>query len=292
MARPSDKKTPPTANDDRAAPKRRSPLTDFMDASEPLHRGSFAEMPQPDLAGTPLTGSIADWAEQIEQDLRQLKEITDCVRTYSMENGLDQVPAIAAKVGGLKVLQGIWLSSNRTKNYEQAGLAIRLTKQFPEIITAVIVGAVLAPFTAGGSAVVAAAIISSVLATAVSIGVKQAMKGSAYGRGDYTMALNLFSDAAAAGDAAAQYNLGFLHDTGRGVPADAATAREWYEKAAAQGYAAAEYKLGEMHEQGRGVPVDLARRDRRQLRDRTGEAWPLVRSEDLLERRGEPCAGR
>ena len=48
-------------------------------------------------------------ADQIEQDLRQLKEITDCVRTYSIENGLDQVPAIAAKVGGLKVLQGIWL---------------------------------------------------------------------------------------------------------------------------------------------------------------------------------------
>lgn len=79
-------------------------------------------------------------ADQIEQDLRQLKEITDCVRTYSMENGLDQVPAVAAKVGGLKVLQGIWLSSNRSKNFEQAALAVRLTKQFPEVITAVIVG--------------------------------------------------------------------------------------------------------------------------------------------------------
>jgi excinuclease ABC subunit B len=68
MARSPDKKTPPTANDDRAAPKRRSPLTDFLDASEPLHRGGFAEMPQPELSGTPLTGSIADWAEQIEQE--------------------------------------------------------------------------------------------------------------------------------------------------------------------------------------------------------------------------------
>ncbi|MFD1984883.1 excinuclease ABC subunit UvrB [Mesorhizobium newzealandense] len=68
MAKSPDKKTPPTANDDRAAPKRRSPLTDFLDASEPLHRGGFAEMPQPELSGTPLTGSIADWAEQIEQE--------------------------------------------------------------------------------------------------------------------------------------------------------------------------------------------------------------------------------
>ncbi|MET4794108.1 exo-beta-1,3-glucanase (GH17 family) [Bradyrhizobium japonicum] len=79
-------------------------------------------------------------ADQIEQDLRQLKEITDCVRTYSMENGLDQVPAIAAKVGGLKVLQGIWLSSNRAKNFEQAALAVRLSKEFPGIVTSIIVG--------------------------------------------------------------------------------------------------------------------------------------------------------
>ncbi|MCA0048771.1 excinuclease ABC subunit UvrB [Mesorhizobium sp. B283B1A] len=68
MARSPDKKTPPTANDDRAAPKRRSPLTDFLDASEPLRKGGFAEMPQPELSGAPLTGSIADWAEQIEQE--------------------------------------------------------------------------------------------------------------------------------------------------------------------------------------------------------------------------------
>ncbi|MFW8689177.1 MULTISPECIES: excinuclease ABC subunit UvrB [Mesorhizobium] len=68
MAKSPDKRTPPTANDDRAAPKRRSPLTDFLDASEPLHKGGFAEMPQPELSGTPLIGSIADWAEQIEQE--------------------------------------------------------------------------------------------------------------------------------------------------------------------------------------------------------------------------------
>ncbi|TPL48843.1 MULTISPECIES: excinuclease ABC subunit UvrB [unclassified Mesorhizobium] len=68
MAKSTEKRTPSTANDDRAAPKRRSPLTDFLDASEPLHKGGFAEMPQPELSGTPLTGSVADWAEQIEQE--------------------------------------------------------------------------------------------------------------------------------------------------------------------------------------------------------------------------------
>ena len=61
--------------------------------------------------------------EQIAEDLAQLAKITDCVRTYSIENGLDQVPALAAKVG-LKVIQGIWLGSNRLKNLAQISTAV------------------------------------------------------------------------------------------------------------------------------------------------------------------------
>ena len=77
--------------------------------------------------------------EQIAQDLAQLAKITDCVRTYSIDNGLDQVAAQAAKVG-LKVIQGIWLSSNRTKNLAQISVAIELTKEHPDVITALVVG--------------------------------------------------------------------------------------------------------------------------------------------------------
>jgi len=91
-------------------------------------------------AQTPLDPSTHIEADQIEQDLRQLKGITDCVRTYSIENGLDQVPSLAAKVGGLKVIQGIWLSSNRAKNFWQVATAVRLTKEFPGTITSLVVG--------------------------------------------------------------------------------------------------------------------------------------------------------
>ncbi|WP_249140622.1 MULTISPECIES: beta-(1-6) glucans synthase [Bradyrhizobium] len=89
---------------------------------------------------TPLNEWTHIDAEQIEQDLRQLKDISECVRTYSIENGLDQVPAIAAKVGGLKVIQGIWLSSNRVKNFSQVATVVRLTKEFPAVISSVVVG--------------------------------------------------------------------------------------------------------------------------------------------------------
>jgi exo-beta-1,3-glucanase (GH17 family) len=90
-------------------------------------------------AQTPLVPTTHIDAEQIAQDLAQLAKITDCVRTYSIENGLDQVPALAAKVG-LKVIQGIWLSSNRIKNASQIAIAIGLTKQYPGVITTLVVG--------------------------------------------------------------------------------------------------------------------------------------------------------
>jgi len=88
---------------------------------------------------TPLMLTTHIAPEQIAQDLAQLAKITDCVRTYSIENGLDQVPALAAKVG-LKVIQGIWLGSNRLKNLAQISTVVGLTKEYPSVITAVVVG--------------------------------------------------------------------------------------------------------------------------------------------------------
>ena len=90
-------------------------------------------------AQTPLVPTTHISPEQIAQDLAQLAKITDCVRTYSIENGLDQVPALAAKVG-LKVIQGIWLCSNRIKNLAQIAIAVELTKEYPGVITALVVG--------------------------------------------------------------------------------------------------------------------------------------------------------
>jgi len=90
-------------------------------------------------AQTPLSTTTHIAPEQIAQDLAQLAKISDCVRTYSIENGLDQVPGLAAKAG-LKVIQGIWLGSNRFKNLAQISTVVGLTKQYPGVITSVVVG--------------------------------------------------------------------------------------------------------------------------------------------------------
>jgi exo-beta-1,3-glucanase (GH17 family) len=88
---------------------------------------------------TPLSSTTHISAEQISADLAQLAKISDCVRTYSIDHGLDQIPELAAKAG-LKVIQGIWLSSNRQKNTAQIATGIRLAKDYPSTIIALVVG--------------------------------------------------------------------------------------------------------------------------------------------------------
>jgi exo-beta-1,3-glucanase (GH17 family) len=87
----------------------------------------------------PLVESTQVSGAQIEEDLALLSKYTDCVRTYSTDNGLDQIPEIAQR-HGLHVLQGVWLSNRIARNRQQIGAAIALAKKFPEVISAIIVG--------------------------------------------------------------------------------------------------------------------------------------------------------
>jgi exo-beta-1,3-glucanase (GH17 family) len=90
-------------------------------------------------AQSPLDPSVYVPVQQIAQDLAQLAKITNCIRTYSVDSGLDQVPGEAAKVG-LKVIQGIWLGSNRFKNSLQIDTAVALVKRYPSVIQSLVVG--------------------------------------------------------------------------------------------------------------------------------------------------------
>ncbi len=76
---------------------------------------------------------------QIDEDLALLAPVTQCVRTYSTDFGLDHVPEIAKRYG-LKVIQGLWLSGEAEKNRIQVQTAIDLAKRYPDVITAVVVG--------------------------------------------------------------------------------------------------------------------------------------------------------
>jgi localization factor PodJL len=65
--------------------------------------------------------------------------------------------------------------------------------------------------------------------------------------------------AAAAGDAKAQYSIALRYAQGKGTARDMSEARRWLERAASAGFAPAQYRLGILYERGQSVGKDLAR---------------------------------
>jgi len=88
---------------------------------------------------TPHNPDLIVSPEQIAEDLVELAKVTKCVRTYSIDNGLDKVPELASKAG-LKVLLGIWLGRDRAKNAQLADAAISLASKHRNAVSAIIVG--------------------------------------------------------------------------------------------------------------------------------------------------------
>ena len=92
---------------------------------------------------------------------------------------------------------------------------------------------------------------SSVLAQDFSNGL------AAYKVGDYVAALEEWKPLAKMGSASAQFKLGYMYKTGKGVPLDYGGAVMWYHLAAIQGNASAQSNLGFMYKTGKGVPQDF-----------------------------------
>lgn len=79
---------------------------------------------------------------------------------------------------------------------------------------------------------------------------------AAHNRGDYAAALRGFLPLAQQGHAGAQYSLGLMYASGRGVPQDECEALKWFRLAGAQGVAGAQYSLGVMYASGQVAPQD------------------------------------
>jgi glucan 1,3-beta-glucosidase len=107
-----------------------------LDPGEKLYCVSYAPFRG---SQSPLDLSTRIDARQIDEDLSQLAQLTDCVRIYSVDFGLDRVPEIAARLG-LKVLLGLWVSSHADRTKYQIDTGVTLAKRFPDVIRGVIVG--------------------------------------------------------------------------------------------------------------------------------------------------------
>ena len=62
--------------------------------------------------------------------------------------------------------------------------------------------------------------------------------------------------AAERGDPRAQTRIGFMYETGHGLPQDYMLAVAWYQRAAEQGYPRGQHLLGMMYQKGQGVAED------------------------------------
>lgn len=78
----------------------------------------------------------------------------------------------------------------------------------------------------------------------------------AFQAADYEAAAEAWTPLASAGDARAQFNLGFLHERGLGVALDPAAAAAMYTSAAELGHPAAQNALGAAYLRGSGVTQD------------------------------------
>ena len=77
--------------------------------------------------------------DQIDQDLALLAERFNCIRTYSVDQGLDYVPEAASRIG-LKVLLGAWIGWTHADNMRELNLALQRANQYPDTVIGLVVG--------------------------------------------------------------------------------------------------------------------------------------------------------
>lgn len=76
---------------------------------------------------------------QIDTDLKRISKQSNCVRIYSVGQGLDYVPIAAQKLG-MQVLVGAWIGWTDADNDKEIKLATTLANQYPETVKALIIG--------------------------------------------------------------------------------------------------------------------------------------------------------
>jgi exo-beta-1,3-glucanase (GH17 family) len=92
-----------------------------------------------DESHSPFDKSLYIDAARIDADLALLAQRFDCVRIYSVSQGLHETARLAQK-HGLKVLLGIWIGRNAADNERELARGIDTVRKYPGAIRAVVVG--------------------------------------------------------------------------------------------------------------------------------------------------------
>lgn len=76
---------------------------------------------------------------RLRQDLALLSRRTACIRTYTVSEGFDQVPAVAREFG-MQVLLGLWIARDAQHNERELQTGIRVAREHRDVVRAVVVG--------------------------------------------------------------------------------------------------------------------------------------------------------
>jgi exo-beta-1,3-glucanase (GH17 family) len=88
---------------------------------------------------TPLNQNSFIQPAQIDHDLAVLSKQFNCVRVYSVSQGLGYVPEAASKLG-MQVYLGAWIGWVGVNNDKELDLAISIANKYPKTVKALIVG--------------------------------------------------------------------------------------------------------------------------------------------------------
>ena len=111
------------------------PLPDAVDLRVPCV--SYAPFRRPN--HSPFDPTLHLEPAEIEADLRLLREMTSCVRTYGVDHGLDAVPVIARTLG-MRVVLGAWIGGDAVANEIQLERALALGREYADVVDLLVVG--------------------------------------------------------------------------------------------------------------------------------------------------------
>ena len=125
----------------------------YPQAGQPNHQQSAQDTPPAQVAPVqcvsyapfrrqghaPWVANLVVSEAQITEDLRLLRPLTTCVRTYGVDRGLAHVPA-AARALGMKVMLGVWLGRDDHINREQLNQGLALARAYPDVVDLLVVG--------------------------------------------------------------------------------------------------------------------------------------------------------
>ena len=121
----------------RAQPTPLAAMPETVGKTAPLDCLSYSPFRLPGV--NPFIPSRAVDPAQIKADLRLLRPLTRCVRTYGISQGLDQVPAVARELG-MRVKLGLWLTRDAAHNQREIAQGVALANANADVVDLLIVG--------------------------------------------------------------------------------------------------------------------------------------------------------